>query len=195
MFVFIFSYFMTFFIEKILALNVFSFWFLCWSSPFYDMFCSENGDGRYIWFLWGENCSKLAFYWNRWVQKNFFTKYFRVEYLISTNNVVVAGPKAAEDDEQAFFFFEKDDILVQEARWMVILLPWSFSSIFFLFDCTCMDTFIWMFGWNLCDEMDAFFFPYWGIFILVLLVVQWHVKRKFQLHLLSLIRVSQVFEI
>ncbi|XP_062079065.1 general transcription and DNA repair factor IIH subunit TFB1-1-like isoform X2 [Humulus lupulus] len=52
---------------------------------------------------------------NKMSEKDFFTKYFKAEYLISTKNAVAAAAEAAEDDELAIFLKE-DDILAQEAR-------------------------------------------------------------------------------
>ncbi|KAL9833131.1 General transcription and DNA repair factor IIH subunit TFB1-1 [Arabidopsis thaliana] len=48
-------------------------------------------------------------------EKDFWTKYFRAEYLYSTKNTAVAAAEAAEDEELAVFL-KPDEILAQEAR-------------------------------------------------------------------------------
>ncbi|KAK2982292.1 hypothetical protein RJ640_004937, partial [Escallonia rubra] len=48
-------------------------------------------------------------------EKDFWTKYWRAEYLHSTKNIVAAAAEAAEDEELAVFL-KQDDILVNEAR-------------------------------------------------------------------------------
>lgn len=63
-------------------------------------------------------------------EKDFFTKYFKAEYLLSTKNAVATAAEAAEDDELAIFL-KDDDILAQEARRKVILLyDYLFFSIY-----------------------------------------------------------------
>ena len=53
-------------------------------------------------------------------EKDFWTKYFRAEYLHSTRNAVTVAAEAAEDEELAIFL-RNDDILAREARKKVIL--------------------------------------------------------------------------
>ncbi|XP_040382767.1 general transcription and DNA repair factor IIH subunit TFB1-1-like isoform X1 [Oryza brachyantha] len=48
-------------------------------------------------------------------EKDFWTKYFRAEYLLRTKNTVAAAAEAAEDEELAVFL-KNDDILAKEAR-------------------------------------------------------------------------------
>ncbi|KAH7545455.1 hypothetical protein FEM48_Zijuj01G0095700 [Ziziphus jujuba var. spinosa] len=48
-------------------------------------------------------------------EKDFWSKYFRAEYLHSTKNAVAAAAEAAEDEELAMFL-KDDDILAREAR-------------------------------------------------------------------------------
>ncbi|EEC83408.1 hypothetical protein OsI_28861 [Oryza sativa Indica Group] len=48
-------------------------------------------------------------------EKDFWTKYFRAEYLLRTKNTVAATAEAAEDEELAIFL-KNDDILAKEAR-------------------------------------------------------------------------------
>lgn len=48
-------------------------------------------------------------------EKDFWTKYWRAEYLHSTKNIVAAAAEAAEDEELAVFL-KQDDILASEAR-------------------------------------------------------------------------------
>ncbi|KAG8047160.1 hypothetical protein GUJ93_ZPchr0008g13790 [Zizania palustris] len=48
-------------------------------------------------------------------EKDFWTKYFRAEYLVRTKNIVAAAAEAAEDEELAIFL-KNDDILAKEAR-------------------------------------------------------------------------------
>lgn len=52
-------------------------------------------------------------------EKDFWTKYFRAEYLHSTRNAVAAAAEAAEDEELAIFLRD-DDILAREARRKVL---------------------------------------------------------------------------
>ena len=54
-------------------------------------------------------------------EKDFWTKYFRAEYLHSTKNAVAAAAEAAEDEELAVFL-KDDEILESEARKKVSLL-------------------------------------------------------------------------
>uniref|UniRef100_A0A7N0TZN6 BSD domain-containing protein n=1 Tax=Kalanchoe fedtschenkoi TaxID=63787 RepID=A0A7N0TZN6_KALFE len=51
----------------------------------------------------------------RMTEKDFWTKYFRAEYLHSTKNVSAAAAEAAEDEELAVFL-KRDSILEKEAR-------------------------------------------------------------------------------
>lgn len=53
-------------------------------------------------------------------EKDFWTKYFRAEYLHSTKNAITVAAEAAEDEELAIFLKE-DNILAREARRKVIL--------------------------------------------------------------------------
>lgn len=53
-------------------------------------------------------------------EKDFWTKYFRAEYLHSTKNAVAAAAEAAEDEDLAVFL-KDDDILETEARKKVSL--------------------------------------------------------------------------
>ncbi|KAL5230602.1 hypothetical protein ABZP36_029378 [Zizania latifolia] len=48
-------------------------------------------------------------------EKDFWTKYFRAEYLLRTKNTVAATAEAAEDEELAIFL-KNDDIVAKEAR-------------------------------------------------------------------------------
>lgn len=48
-------------------------------------------------------------------EKDFWTKYFRAEYLHSTKNHSAAAAEAAEDEELAVFL-KRDSILEKEAR-------------------------------------------------------------------------------
>ncbi|XP_021887908.1 probable RNA polymerase II transcription factor B subunit 1-1 [Carica papaya] len=57
----------------------------------------------------------LNFVPNKMSEKDFWTKYFRAEYLHSTKNAVAAAAEAAEDEELAVFL-KPDDILASEAR-------------------------------------------------------------------------------
>lgn len=57
----------------------------------------------------------LNFVPNKMTEKDFWTKYFRAEYLHSTKNAVTAAAEAAEDEELAIFLKE-DDILASAAR-------------------------------------------------------------------------------
>lgn len=52
---------------------------------------------------------------SKMTEKDFWTKYFRAEYLHSTRNAVAAAAEAAEDEELAIFLKE-DAILASEAR-------------------------------------------------------------------------------
>ncbi|KAK7847071.1 general transcription and dna repair factor iih subunit tfb1-1, partial [Quercus suber] len=52
---------------------------------------------------------------NHMTEKDFWTKYFRAEYLHSTKNAVAAAAEAAEDEELAIFLKE-DDILANAVR-------------------------------------------------------------------------------
>ncbi|KAK3409275.1 hypothetical protein EUGRSUZ_J01409 [Eucalyptus grandis] len=52
---------------------------------------------------------------NKMTEKDFWTKYFKAEYLHSTRNAVAAAAEAAEDEELAIFL-RNDDILAKEAR-------------------------------------------------------------------------------
>ncbi|KAF3975337.1 hypothetical protein CMV_001406 [Castanea mollissima] len=52
---------------------------------------------------------------NKMTEKDFWTKYFRAEYLHSTKNAVAAAAEAAEDEELAIFL-KDDDILANAAR-------------------------------------------------------------------------------
>lgn len=54
-------------------------------------------------------------------EKDFWTKYWRAEYLHSTKNIVAAAAEAAEDEELAVFL-KQDDILASEARRKVLYL-------------------------------------------------------------------------
>ena len=63
-------------------------------------------------------------------EKDFWTKYFRAEYLHSTKNAVAAAAEAAEDEELAIFL-KDDDILANAARQKVLFLRVG-ASIFFM---------------------------------------------------------------
>ncbi|XP_059662334.1 general transcription and DNA repair factor IIH subunit TFB1-1 [Cornus florida] len=52
---------------------------------------------------------------SKMTEKEFWTKYWRAEYLHSTKNAVAAAAEAAEDEELAVFL-KRDDILSSEAR-------------------------------------------------------------------------------
>ncbi|GAV74788.1 BSD domain-containing protein [Cephalotus follicularis] len=52
---------------------------------------------------------------NKMTEKDFWTKYFRAEYLHSTRNAVAAAAEAAEDEELAIFL-KHDDSLASEIR-------------------------------------------------------------------------------
>lgn len=54
-------------------------------------------------------------------ERDFWTKYFRAEYLHSRKNAVAAAAEAAEDEELAIFL-KDDDILASEARRKVLFL-------------------------------------------------------------------------
>ena len=62
-------------------------------------------------------------------EKDFWTKYFRAEYLHSTKNAVAAAAEAAEDEELAIFL-KDDDILANAARQKVLFLRVG-ASLFF----------------------------------------------------------------
>ncbi|KAK8995236.1 hypothetical protein V6N11_069679 [Hibiscus sabdariffa] len=57
----------------------------------------------------------LSYVPNKISERNFWTKYFRAEYLHSTKNSIAAAAEAAEDEELAVFL-KQDDILASEAR-------------------------------------------------------------------------------
>ncbi|XP_015881811.2 general transcription and DNA repair factor IIH subunit TFB1-1 [Ziziphus jujuba] len=57
----------------------------------------------------------LNFVPSKMTEKDFWSKYFRAEYLHSTKNAVAAAAEAAEDEELAMFL-KDDDILAREAR-------------------------------------------------------------------------------
>ncbi|KAJ7963500.1 BSD transcription factor [Quillaja saponaria] len=57
----------------------------------------------------------LKFVPSKMTEKDFWTKYFRAEYLHSTKNAVAAAAEAAEDEELAVFL-KDDEILESEAR-------------------------------------------------------------------------------
>lgn len=63
-------------------------------------------------------------------EKDFWTKYFRAEYLHSTKNAVAAAAEAAEDEELAIFL-KDDDILADAARQKVLFLRVGVSLFFF----------------------------------------------------------------
>ena len=65
-------------------------------------------------------------------EKDFWTKYFRAEYLHSTKNAVTAAAEAAEDEELAIFLKE-DDILASAARQKVLFLRKLGFPFFFFF--------------------------------------------------------------
>lgn len=54
-------------------------------------------------------------------EKDFWTKYFRADFLLKTKNSQTAEAEAAEDDELAIFL-KKDDILAREAHRKVFFL-------------------------------------------------------------------------
>lgn len=58
-------------------------------------------------------------------EKDFWTKYFRAEYLHSTKNAVAAAAEAAEDEELAVFL-KDDEILEKEYRNKVYLILFIF---------------------------------------------------------------------
>lgn len=58
---------------------------------------------------------------SKMTEKDFWTKYWRAEYLHSTKNIVAAAAEAAEDEELAVFL-KQDDILASEARRKVLYL-------------------------------------------------------------------------
>ena len=62
-------------------------------------------------------------------EKDFWTKYFRAEYLHSTKNAVAAAAEAAEDEELAIFL-KDDDILANAAQQKVLFLRVG-ASLFF----------------------------------------------------------------
>ncbi|KAD4386328.1 hypothetical protein E3N88_26497 [Mikania micrantha] len=57
----------------------------------------------------------LSFVPTRMTEKDFWTKYWRAQYLHSTKNIVAAAAEAAEDDELAVFL-KQDAILASETR-------------------------------------------------------------------------------
>lgn len=57
----------------------------------------------------------LSYVPNKISERDFWTKYFRAEYLHSTKNSIAAAAEAAEDEELAIFL-KQDDILASEAR-------------------------------------------------------------------------------
>lgn len=57
----------------------------------------------------------LSYVPSKMTEKDFWTKYFKAEYLHSTKNAVAAAAEAAEDEELAIFL-RNDDILAKEAR-------------------------------------------------------------------------------
>ncbi|OWM83387.1 general transcription and DNA repair factor IIH subunit TFB1-1-like [Punica granatum] len=57
----------------------------------------------------------LSFVPSKMTEKDFWTKYFKAEYLHSTKNAIAAAAEAAEDEELAIFL-KHDDILAKEAR-------------------------------------------------------------------------------
>ncbi|KAM7462589.1 hypothetical protein LguiA_030710 [Lonicera macranthoides] len=57
----------------------------------------------------------LTFVPRKMTEKDFWTKYWRAEYLHSTKNIGAAAAEAAEDEELAVFLM-KDEILASEAR-------------------------------------------------------------------------------
>lgn len=58
-------------------------------------------------------------------EKDFWTKYFRAEYLHSTKNAVAAAAEAAEDEELAVFL-KDDEILEKESRKKVYIILFIF---------------------------------------------------------------------
>lgn len=58
---------------------------------------------------------------NQMSEKDFWTKYFKAEYLHSTRNAIAAAAEAAEDEELAIFL-KNDDILAKEAKQKVFLV-------------------------------------------------------------------------
>ena len=64
-------------------------------------------------------------------EKDFWTKYFRAEYLHSTKNAVAAAAAAeAAKDEELAIFLKDDDILANAARQKVLFLRVG-ASLFF----------------------------------------------------------------
>ncbi|XP_076934265.1 general transcription and DNA repair factor IIH subunit TFB1-1-like [Bidens hawaiensis] len=57
----------------------------------------------------------LSFVPNKMTEKDFWTKYWRAQYLHSTKNIVAAAAEAAEDEELAVFL-KQDAILASETR-------------------------------------------------------------------------------
>ncbi|KAL4566938.1 hypothetical protein LXL04_031064 [Taraxacum kok-saghyz] len=57
----------------------------------------------------------LSFVPNKMTEKDFWTKYWRAQYLHSTRNIVAAAAEAAEDEELAVFL-KQDPILATEIR-------------------------------------------------------------------------------
>jgi len=66
-------------------------------------------------------------------EKDFWTKYFRAEYLYSTKNTAVAAAEAAEDEELAVFL-KPDEILARETRHKVRFLLWFNHLSYILFE-------------------------------------------------------------
>uniref|UniRef100_A0A7N2LAT8 BSD domain-containing protein n=1 Tax=Quercus lobata TaxID=97700 RepID=A0A7N2LAT8_QUELO len=68
---------------------------------------------------------------NKMTEKDFWTKYFRAEYLHSTKNAVATAAEAAEDEELAIFL-KDDDILANAARrrfdGLIQLLIWKLTK-------------------------------------------------------------------
>ncbi|KAI4321735.1 hypothetical protein MLD38_035083 [Melastoma candidum] len=52
---------------------------------------------------------------SKMTEKDFWTKYFKAEYIHSTRNAIAAAAEAAEDEDLAIFL-KNDDILAKEAR-------------------------------------------------------------------------------
>ncbi|XWS28470.1 hypothetical protein CRYUN_Cryun25bG0072400 [Craigia yunnanensis] len=64
------------------------------------------------------HCAFLSYVPNKMSERDFWTKYFRAEYLHSTKNRMAAAAEAAEDEELAIFL-KQDDILASEAQWKI----------------------------------------------------------------------------
>lgn len=69
----------------------------------------------------------VAIFLRQMTEKDFWTKYFRAEYLYSTKNTAVAEAEAAED-EVLSVFLKPDEILAQEARQKVIISLLQFND-------------------------------------------------------------------